>query len=303
MKNYLTKFITISLIPFLSCNSLKKNQSNSSVVSDTNNLTSQELEYIKTRNNYIEHFKSLYKPGTTFNDSISKRDVSALLDLQKRLRDILKNSHFSTKGRINLETLFDGLGFGMLDGLTFQKDSSTRIFYTSKNLLSAYYNQKGKWSNELTSEDLELISYSAFISDAFLENFSSIRINSSENIRVLGMVGIAGQQTGPFLADRFYVFVAKGNYVYMAEKYFKEGLVKEIPECKLLWDSLDLEGKKKLEALKSQGEVPFQKQLEIEDDVFDKYCACYQKELKNEKQFESIKKEMELIAAYLEKKE
>jgi len=161
-------FIALSLLS--GCNLNCKSQSKESIIS-SNRLTNKETEYLKTRDAYIAQFKPFEKSWN--NDSVSKLHSAALLDLEVKIKEVLKGSHFSGQGKINLETLIPSLGFGMLDGLWFKKDSM-RIFYTSKNLFARNFNV-----SELIPEVLEAVYQNAFFDNATVENYLTFKISSS----------------------------------------------------------------------------------------------------------------------------
>src|SRR5258708_824921 len=140
-------FIALALLTSCNLNSKKRDSNESATASDS--LTDKEAEYLKTRDAYIEQFKPLQKAGL---DTLDRMDDRALLDLERRLQEILKDSKYSTQGKNNLITLQGYLGFGMADGLSFEKDSM-KIFYTSKNLFFNYYKGVNKLEM-LTPDDL-----------------------------------------------------------------------------------------------------------------------------------------------------
>jgi hypothetical protein len=244
-------------------------------------VTSDEREYLTKRDSYVEKLQKIQTLKSTADDSLSKADEQAMLELEDKLKLILKPSHFSGKGKINLETLLGFLGFGKLDGLRFDKDSM-RICYTSKNLFFKYFQSPDCQFDRLSPEIFENVFQSAYQFDAHLTNFTFIKLHSTDIIDAYGMVAGLAQITGNFTPQYIYVLISKGNYVYIAEKELKEP-VKEIPRCSSVWDSL----------------VSIHQQP-VDDNVFSKYCDCYRKDLRNDIQFPAIRKQMEAMAAYLE---
>src|SRR5260221_1075369 len=164
-------YFLLALALLSSCNvNSKKSKSDESVIS-SDSLTDKEAEYLKTRDAYIEQFKLFER--SPYSDSLSKVHSEALLDLEIRLQEILKDSRYTGHGKINLETLIPSMGFGMMDGLWFEKDS-LRMFYISKNLFLNYFNVN---MNNLTNDDLAVIFQSAFFDNAGVFNFAHTRIN------------------------------------------------------------------------------------------------------------------------------
>src|SRR5258708_18737043 len=155
---YVYFFIALALLS--SCNPKSKKSDLDESVITSDSLTDKEAEYVKTRNSYIKQIEQL--PKSKVADSLFKMNTNGLSDLEVKLREILKDSKYSTQGKINLETLVSELGFGMLDGLWFEKDSM-RIFYTSKNLFLKYF--KANQVEVLMPENLDATFQSAFFPD------------------------------------------------------------------------------------------------------------------------------------------
>lgn len=256
-----------------------------------------EQEYLKTRNSYIKYFSS-----KAWDDASFKQEKDSLKELEKKLREIMKDSPFNNKTeKINLETLFEGIGFGNLDGLIFNKDSLT-FFYTTKNLFMEYFRERrlNKY-NALTSEEVENIFQSAFYSDAKLTNFTFIKIPSAENVQAYGMVGVVAQEISDIIPRVLLVFVSKGRFIYMVEKNI-EIQITQIPECKSVWDSSSLASQKKLETYRQSNlndTLAFKKVIDIEQSGWDKYCDCYRKKLRNTAQFGTIQKQIDNLFYYI----
>lgn len=273
---YVYFFIALALLTSCNPNSKKADSSQSVVSSDS--LTAQEAEYLNTRDAYIEQFKPFEK---TWNDSLSKVHSEAMADLEVKLRKVLSDSKFSSQGKINLETLINELGFGMLDGLWLEKDSM-RIFYTSKNLFLNYFKSQGVGA--IKPESLDGVFNCAFASDAYILDFTQIKISSAKVIEAYGMVGLGGQDIGPFPPQLFLAFASTDKYIYLIQK-FLDPPIKQLPQCKAVWDSFGPES-----------EMSSAKR----DTAFEHYRKCYQRELANDPQFEAIQKQLESMVKYLE---
>jgi len=288
-------FIALTLLTFCNHNSKKADSTQSVISSDS--LTAQEVEYLKTRDAYIEKLKPYEKSWG--GDSVGNANSQALLNLEARLREILKDSRYSGQGKINLETLIPSLGFGMLDGLWFEKDSM-RIFYTSKNLFLKYSNST-KIEN-IIPENLDATFQTAFASDAFIMDCSHLKIYSAKSTRTYGMVGLDGQMTGPYPPQLLLTFVSTDKYVYLIQKFLKEP-VKQLPQCKSVYENINIEAQKfgeRYRASNLQDTAAINKQFKLEEVAFNKYCECYQKELSSDPQFEAIQKQLEGMVKYLE---
>jgi hypothetical protein len=241
----------------------------------------KELDYVKTKANYISNFESLMKPNIT--DSLIKMDNRAVADLEKRLLEILKPSKLSTQGKINLVTLLPYADFGLLDGLSFRRDSLT-IVYTTKTLFYEFFKDQGITEiQDLSPNNLADIFTAAFITDAHCYNFSYFRLDEQSGYRGYGMIGAGTNGFGPIPADYLYALVSKDKYIYLASK--KISKFKELPKCRALWDSFDL-GNQSIASI---------------DSTLEKYATCYQEQLKYDGQFKIFQKQIEEMANYLEK--
>lgn len=272
-------YIFFSLALLTSCNSnSKKTESDKSVIS-SDSLTDKEAAYLKTRDAYIEQLKPFEKNWN--NNSASKANSKALLELEIRIQEILKDSRYSGQGKINLETLIPSVGFGLLDGLSFEKDSM-RIFYTSKNLFLNYY--KAHNAGALTPENLDGLFNCAFASDAFILDFTHIKIPSTKSTEAYGMVALGGQDIVLYPPQLFLAYVSTDKYIYLIQKYL-DPPSKLLPQCKAVWDSFGPESKMS----------PTKR-----DSAFAQYRKCYQAELASDPQFPAIKKQLESMVKYLE---
>jgi len=280
----------------------KQNPSNDTLSYKKGYLTANELEYLKLRDRYIKYFQS--DAIKEIDDKIDKQESDSLIELEKRLHGILNDCRLNSitkEGKINLETLFGEMGFGMLDGLVATKDSM-RIFCTSRNLFFDYF-KKGKIPplDNLTTENLENLFNSAFSTDAHITNFYSSKIPAQNNIQVYGMVGMYAQDIGLFLPDHAFIFLADDNFIYMADKPLKQP-VKQIPECKSIWDSINSESQKALQIYDDsqlKDTASFNKYEHLDGLAYAEYCSCFQRELKKDSQFEEIQKEIDKIVQYI----
>src|SRR5258706_6175447 len=273
-------FIGLALLNSCNVNSKKSKLVESVISSDS--ITDKEAEYLKTRDAYIEQFKPLQKAGL---DTLDRMDDRARLHLEGMLHEILKDSKFSRQGKNNLITLQGYLGFGMMDGLSFEKDSM-KIFYTSKNLLFDYskFNGSIHQLDKLTSDDLPHIFHWTVLSDAFVTNFSSMKLASSKNIDAYVMIGQVGNMSGPGPPQNLFALASDGQFVYVIEKELK-AQINELPQCKAVWDSFGTE---------------VQTSVEKYDTAFEHYRKCFQKDLPTDPQFVAIQKQLESMVKYLE---
>lgn len=267
-------FFVLVLAIVTSCNqNSKKTEAIQSTILSYS-LTDKEAEYLKTRDAYIKQFEPLQKAGL---DTLDRMDDSALQDLEKKIREILKDSKYSTQGEINLVTLQGYMGFGQLDGLSLEKDSM-KIFYTTKNLFLEYFKKQINPLDSLSSNDLEEIFRLALLPGAALWGFYMTKIPSTKNTNAYIVIGQVGNMNGPGPPRNFFALMSTDKYVYMITPQF-DITVKELPHCKAVWDSIG---------------------MEKFDTAFEYYRKCYQEELSSDPQFEKIQKQLERMVKYLE---
>jgi hypothetical protein len=241
--------------------------------------------YLAARNSFIYRLQEVQRRKGVVSDSLLDAERIALFQLELKLKDMLKESRFESIGHNNLENLLGFLGFGMMDGMSFRKDSAMQIFYTTKDLFLAYVGSKDSEISlaKVPPDSLAKIFMNAFHADAFVFNFSGVDLGIEGGVQAFGMVGSVSQMMGSFTPQFVYVAVFKGKYVYMAELELSKP-IEEIPKCRLIWDNAEKEGTTNMTGIEK---------------VFSQYCECYRSELKNTPQFESLKQQMHSIRAYL----
>lgn len=288
---------------FICCQSNTKNNNELGIDKKTD-LTREESDYIQKRDEYIDQLQGIQKrksPTDSF-DSLYNADGQAMKELEGKLKKILQASHFRANGDINLETLLGYIGFGMLDGLRFNKDSTTRIFYTTKNLFFQYAKKGEEHSfDNWSTNDFASVFNSAFQMDVHVDSYSFIRLSPTPRVEAFGMLALLSQMVGPYPPQQIYVLASKGNFIYMAEINLQKPL-EDMPKCKAAWDSLYSRSEKKLEAYRGSNlndTTSFNQGMELEDTAFKKYCDCYNRELKNNGKLATIQKQMESIVNYL----
>lgn len=235
----------------------------------------KELNYLKRRDINVAYFKN-----KEINDKISKEMNDSLLVLEKLLKDILTNTkikELDKKGKINLETFFPEVGFGMLDGLLMSKET-TIFLCTSKFIFSDYFfkNKKDQF-NKLTPSNLEGIFNEAFYNNANVTNLSSFKITTEIGYQAYGMIGLGAQDTGAWPPNALHVLVLVDDVVYLLYKPIKKKL-KDFEYCTNIWNSTYIND-----------------DSESEERAWKQYCNCYQKEFKNSEQFLTLKKEIDAM--------
>jgi hypothetical protein len=276
---YLQFIIVVLVISFWGCT---KAHQDSRVGNDKLGAATR---YLAARDSFIYRLQEVQKRKGVVSDSLLDAERIALFQLELKLKDMLNESRFESIGHNNLETLLGFLGFGLMDGMSFRKDSSLQIFYTNKDLFLAYVGNKDSEISlaKIPPDSLAKIFMNAFHADAFVSNFSSVDLGNEDGAQAFGLVGSVSQIEGPFTPQFLYVAVVKGKYVYMAELELLKS-IEEIPKCRLIWDNAEKERTTNMTVMEK---------------VFSQYCECYRSELKNTPQFESLKQQMQSIRAYL----
>ena len=270
--------------------------------------TNQELEYLKTRNNCINYFKSVVS-NTHSEDDWSKLDRqmdTSFVVLENMLRGIMKDSHIdsiSKYGKISLSSLLEGdLGFGGLDGLIMDKDS-LQFFVTSKFLFKDYF-KKENWNstNNLTPQQFDHILSSALGGgDARIETLFAENKLSAKNSTVYYIIGGFGQEDVPIMGKCIFLFALKEDYIYIIWKYDP---LAELQLCKSIYDKTYSGAQKYFErydASNLNDTTSLHQAFAIEADASEKYCECYQKNFLSDSQFEGFEKQMSKIEEYIEK--
>jgi hypothetical protein len=273
------------------------------IYKEQSGLTNKELEYLKVRNDYVQYFNRLSENNQNWTE-IYKQDSDSLLVLEKMLREILIDSRIdsiSNFGKINLETLTPEMGSGMLDGLKMNKKSKN-IFVTSKALFLDYFKSRQIHSTDiLTSKQLSDI-FSALISDARATVFYSEKLASNNGQIIYGSIGTIAQDIGSFPPDNVYVLVANHDFIYIIQKY-SEKPINIISKCQTIYDSIYNKSEKyfdEYQASNLEDKSAIDKKFEVEEIAWDKYCECYQENFKNDKQYNTVQKQMEKLAKYVE---
>lgn len=273
------------------------------IYKEQSGLTNKELEYLKVRNDHVRYFNKLSENNQNWTE-IYKQDNDSLLVLEKMLREILIDSRIdsiSKFGKINLETLTPEMGSGMLDGLKMNKKSKN-IFVTSKALFLDYFkSQQIHSTDNLTSKQLSDI-FSALISDARATVFYSEKLASNNGQIIYGSIGTIAQDIGSFPPDNVYVLVANHDFIYIIQKY-SEKPINIISKCQTIYDSIYNKSEKyfdEYQASNLEDKSAIDKKFEVEEIAWDKYCECYQENFKNDKQYNTVQKQMEKLAKYVE---
>lgn len=258
---------------------------------------SLEEKYFETRDNFIREFEKASGPI----DVLDKKDEHALAELEKQLKAIVGPVNvegFSKEGKINLLTLQKDFGFGQVDGLRFSAEPEY-LFVTTGDLLKKYL----AGQPELPKDVAELSKTGEFYvraitAEAAVTSFADIPVKSANGKSyVHAFLGLTAQDIGPFIPKDIFVFVAKGDRILAVQSPAATEIT-EIPECRNEWEKL---AKKKSDAydvhrssgLKNQKAAD--ESVQYEEQGFEAYRRCYEREAKNQKFFVSLEKQAQSI--------
>src|SRR6266480_6210095 len=265
-----------------------------------------EEKYLETRDNFIREFEK----ASTGIDSLAEQDQHALdekdrhalAELEKQLKAIVGPVNvegFSKEGKINLETLQNGdLGFGQVDGLRFSARQEY-LFVTTDNLLKKYLAGQPELPKDLAELSRTGEFYTlAITAEAAVTYFAEIPVKSPNNKSdVRAFLGLTAQDIGPFIPKDVFVFVTKGNRI-LAVQSPAAAEITEIPQCRSEWERFARKKSDAYEVYRSSGltnEKAFDEGVQHEQQGFEAYQRCYDREAKNQKFFASLKKQAQSI--------
>jgi hypothetical protein len=259
---------------------------------------SPEEKYFEARDNFIREFEKASGPI----DVLDEKDRHALAELEKQLKSIVGPVNvegFPKEGKINLETLQKGdLGFGQVDGLRFSSEQEY-LFVTTDNILKKYLAGQPNLPKDLadlfkTGEFYSL----AFTGEAAVTYFAEIPVKSTNGKSyVCAFLGLIAQDIGPFIPKEIFVLVTNGNRI-LAVQSPAAAEITEIPQCRNEWEKF---AKKKADAhqvYESSGlknEKALDEGVQYEQQGFEAYQRCYEREAKNQKFFVPLEKQAQSI--------
>lgn len=269
--------------------------------------TNQELNYLRTRDNYIEYFNRMTNNNPDWT-KIDRQNNDSLLVLEKLLKEILNNS-LAKDGIINLETLVGELGFGGLDGLVLNKNNvvrdSAQVFVTTKTLFLDYFkNGQIKSFDNLSKEQFDDIFTSAFgRGEAHATTFSIVEKSFTKDSQAYGCIASFGQESGEASApDNILVLASKGNYIYLILEYLDIS-IKELRDCKTISDSLYSQSRayeKLYIESNPKDKILINKSVYFLESSYKQYYDCYMKNLNDKVVFEKIKNKIINVMQYAE---
>src|SRR6266496_140504 len=261
---------------------------------------SPEEKYFETRDNFIREFE---KASTQIDSlaeqdqhALDEQDKHALAELEKQLKPIVGAVNvegFPKEGKINLETLQNGdLGFGQVDGLGFTANQEY-LFVTTDNILKKYLAGRPELPKDLAELSKTGEFYTRAITvESAVTYFAEIPVKSpNEKSYVRAFLGLTAQDIGPFIPKDIFVFVTKGNRILAVQSPAATEIT-EIPQCRSEWERF---ARKKSESSGLTNEKAFDEGVQYEQQGFEAYQRCYDREAKNQKFFASLKKHAQSI--------
>jgi len=267
---------------------------------------SLEEKYFETRNNFIRQFEKESTPLDSLTEqdqhALDEKDKHALAELEKQLKAIVGPVNvegFPKEGKINLETLQKDYGFGQVDGLGFSAEQE-HLFVTTDNLLKKYLAGEPNLPKDLAELSKTGEFYTlAFTSGEAVTYFAEIPVKSPNGKSyVRAFLGLTAQDIGPFIPKDIFVFVTKGNRILAVQSPAATEIT-EIPQCRSEWERFARKKSDAYEAYRSSGltnEKAFDEVVQhIEQQGFEAYQSCYDREAKNQKFFAPLKKQAQSI--------
>lgn len=242
---------------------------------------SPEEKYFETRENSFRQFEKASLP----TDVLDKQDEHALAELEKQLKPIIGAVNiegFPKEGKINLLTLENDYGFGQVDGLRFSAKQE-ELFVTTDNILKKYLAGQPELPKDLAELSRTGEFYvRAITAEAAVTFYAEIPVKSAnEKSYVHAFLGLTAQDIGPFIPKDIFVFVTNGNRILAVQSPAATEIT-EIPQCKNEWERF---------AKKSSPD----ESLQNEEQAFEAYHRCYEREAKNQKFFASLEKQAQSI--------
>lgn len=267
-------------------------------VSTASTAASLEEKYLETRNGFIRQFGKSAAPVD---------DGPALAELEKQLRTLvgpIPMEGCQKPGRINLLTLQDKTGFGQVDGLRFDCGPGS-VMVTTKGLLESYLAEHPKlpkpWAQLSRSEEFYRL---AFYSDAAVICYTDLPVQNADNRAFAhAFLGVTAQDIGPLVPSEIFVFVSKGNRIFLVQIPAETG-VTQIPQCRNEWTTFEKKSSQAFDAYRSshlQNKKAIEDSLRYRQQGFEAYRRCYDREARNQPFFTPLKKQAQSIVSRLQK--
>jgi hypothetical protein len=258
---------------------------------------SLEEKYFETRDNFIRQFEKASVPI----DVLDQKDKHALAELEKQLKPIIGPVNvegFPKEGKINLRTLENDYGFGQIDGLRFSSGQE-ELFVTTDHILKKYLAGRPELPKDLAELSKTGEFYvRAITAEAAVTYFAEIPVKSANGKSyVHAFLGLTAQDIGPFIPKDIFVFVTNGNRILAVQSPAATEIT-EIPQCRNEWERFAKKSSDAMEVYRSPGsnnQKASDESVQYEEQGFETYHRCYDREAKNQKFFASLKKQAQSI--------
>ena len=259
---------------------------------------SLEEKYFETRDNFIRQFEKSIDPDWM---TAMKKDEHALAELEKQLKAIVGPVNvegFPKKGKINLLTLQQDYGFGQVDGLRFSAKQEY-LFVTTDNILKKYLAGQPKLPKDLAELSKTGEFYlRAITAESAVTYFAEIPVKSANGKSyVRAFLGLTAQDIGPFIPKDIFVFVTNRNRILAAQSPAATEIT-EIPQCRNEWERFAKKSSDAMEVYRSSGfknQKASDESVQYEEQGFEAYQRCYDREARNQKFFAFLKKQAQSI--------
>jgi hypothetical protein len=239
--------------------------------------------YLHARDSYIDQFK---KKAPTVSE-----DQSALNKLELQLKQIIgpvQIGGMDVPSKINLMTLTQDMGLGMLDGLALHVDKWD-VVVTTKSLLSAFVGKELPLT--CRAESLDELFTKAFSEDTKITAFSQLNLKHMDGIEPkCGSLALQAQDIGPFLPKVLTVYVQKGSLIYFA-KSVATPTPSRMRTCESSWAKNMKQSEAFMDKYRSSAlkETKFLDEAKaIEKKEFDFYKRCYAREFSKRALFKTL---------------
>jgi hypothetical protein len=266
---------------------------------------SLEEKYFETRDNFIREFEKASTPLDSLAEqdqhALDEKDKHALAELEKQLKAIVGPVNvegFPKKGKINLLTLQKDYGFGQVDGLRFSAKQEY-LFVTTDNILKKYLAEQPELPKDLAELSKTGEFYvRAITAEAAVTYFAEIPVKSANGKSyVRAFLGLTAQDIGPFIPKDIFVFVTNGNRMLAVQSPAAPEIT-EIPQCRNEWERFAKKRSDAMEVYRSSGSKDQKapdESVQYEEQGFEEYHRCYDREARNQKFFASLKKQAQSI--------
>jgi len=273
---------------------------------------SPEQSYIAARDKALAAMKKL-ETAQASDAKMQATEKAAFADLLKRLLAIVgpvSVKGFSHPPKVNLETLGDGPGNNMLDGLSFlsdpEKPDGSKLVVTTRPLFAAWAKASAADAANRVPETLE----DAMRSDDFYTGAIGSDASFSRGLEIevekpagadfaFAALGRWSQDVGPSPLDRIVAGVIKGGRIFAVD-YEAAAKAPESPACKAVWDAADAKSDK-LSAAYQKGGAKDEKLLDESEKTQTQgsqdWLECEGKAVKSGASYPALKTEAQDLVA------